>query len=255
MFVGKVFFREVVVIMGRPRKACSDELVKIVNSYYENNGNPADLKYSLIAKYAVRLGVNVKEYDFRRDENVKKRIEELKKMVSVKGVGLVVYKSMDIEAMLYKNNTREKLLSALIEINDSWKRIYDKIAEVTKSNSILISELHSERKKAKKLIDEKELLEKEVREAKTAINKLLEENRYLKRMIKKHLYPSLANELLKEDKVIDFYHTDVNAEAMENMVDSKTPKTFTSLVSSDVDEMSRAEMLISGMRKKLTEEL
>ena len=252
--MGKVFFREVGAIMGRPRKVNSEELVKIVDSYFESNGNPAEVRYSLIAKYAIRLGVNVKEYDFRRDENVKKRIEELKKKVYVKDVGIVVYKSMDIEAMICKNNTREKLVNSLIAINDSWKRIYDKIAEVTRSNSLLLTDVLSEKEKVKKLNDDKVLLEKEVGEAKTSINKLLDENRYLKRMIKKYLYPSLANELLKEDKVIDFYHTEINAEAIENMVDSNIPKNFSNLVSSDVEEMSRKESLLSVMKKNVLEE-
>ena len=63
--------------MARPRKLSDDEMLKIVDSFYESNGNPSMLKCSLLEEYAISIGVEVKAYDFRRNEAVRHRMDEL----------------------------------------------------------------------------------------------------------------------------------------------------------------------------------
>jgi len=100
--------------VARPKKLSDAEMIKIMESFFESNGNPNMLKCSLLEEYAGNLGIEVKAYDFRRSAAVRERMEELKKSVRIDGIGNVVYKSIDIDAMLARNFTREMLKNSLI---------------------------------------------------------------------------------------------------------------------------------------------
>jgi len=89
--------------MARPRKLETRELVQIAESFYESHGNPAKLKFSLLEEYAMSLGIDAKAYDFKRNETVRKRMDELRVASDASGSGAIAYKSLDVEAMLNCN--------------------------------------------------------------------------------------------------------------------------------------------------------
>ena len=64
--------------MARPRKLNDAEMLKIVDSFYEGNGDPSMLKCSFLEEYAVSIGIDVKAYDFRRNTAVRARMGELR---------------------------------------------------------------------------------------------------------------------------------------------------------------------------------
>ena len=74
-------------------------MLKIVNMFFEENGNPAMLKCSTLEKYAQSMGFNIKAYDFRRCIEVRQRIDELTKSVSIYSAGSMAFKNMDIEKL------------------------------------------------------------------------------------------------------------------------------------------------------------
>jgi hypothetical protein len=78
--------------MARPPKLKSEEMLSIVNSFFENNGNPGMLKYSHLETYAVSLGVEVKAYDFVRNQAIRQRMEELRQSVEIGDAGIIAYK-------------------------------------------------------------------------------------------------------------------------------------------------------------------
>ena len=141
--------------MARPKKLSDAEMIKIMESFFESNGNPNMLKCSLLEEYAGNLGIEVKAYDFRRSAAVRERMEELKKSVRIDGIGNVVYKSIDIDAMLARNFTREMLKNSLIELDGSWRRIYEKAVDTARENEALLSEVFSKNKTIKMFIKTK----------------------------------------------------------------------------------------------------
>jgi hypothetical protein len=113
MPVGKVF-KGGDAAMARPRKLGASEMLKIVDSYYESHGNSNALKYSLFEEYALSLGLDVKAYDFRRNEAVRKRVEELRGMDKFDGIQAIAYKGIDVDAFFIRNRTREALRNGLL---------------------------------------------------------------------------------------------------------------------------------------------
>ena len=73
--------------MARPRKYDTEDMIKIVNTFFEENGNPSMLKCSILEKYAQSIGIDLKAYDFRRNTKVRKLMEELTGSISKYGQG------------------------------------------------------------------------------------------------------------------------------------------------------------------------
>ena len=69
--------------MARPKKIDTEQLVRLVDSYFttEAAGDSSKLKCSMLEVFANRNGIEVKAYDFRRNQKVRNRIEELKQLV------------------------------------------------------------------------------------------------------------------------------------------------------------------------------
>ena len=242
--------------MARPRKLTSEEMIRIVDAYYEGHGDPGKLKFSLIEEYAVSLGLNVdiKAYDFRRDASVRQRIDDLKNNGSQETVGAIAYKSLDVDALLNRNNTREALKNSLLEIDASWRLLYETAAALSKKNKALMIEALSQGEAIKAFSADNNALEARVRDLERGSNALMLENRYLKQALKKYLYPSIANEILKNEGSLVSADTEVMPEAMDALVETGgEPAPFSSAVSNDRKIMTREESLMERMGRKIHE--
>lgn len=240
--------------MARPKKLSTDEMLEIVDSFFESNGDPQMLKYSFLETYAVSLSIEAKAYDFRRDEAVRQRMEELRHCVKLDGVGTIAYKSMDIDAMLNRNRTREKLRNSLFELDETWRRIYEKAAELSRKNKALLAEIFSKKQMIETLSAEKNALKEENKAAKAHSDNLLLENRYLKKALKQYLYPAVANEILKRENVLEQVDTEATQESMDKLTDPVMPSSFSISVATDREMISREESLLNRMRNKIREE-
>lgn len=91
---------------GRPKKTDSETLVRLVEDFYANegHGDPASLQCTKLAKYAAKSGVDAKDYDFRRDEKVKERINQLKEKSRGSGKPAVAaYRNLDVEGLICRD--------------------------------------------------------------------------------------------------------------------------------------------------------
>jgi hypothetical protein len=240
--------------MARPPKLKSEEMLSIVNSFFENNGNPGMLKYSHLETYAVSLGVEVKAYDFRRNQAVRQRMEELRQSVEIGEAGIITYKNLDVDAILNRNRTREMLRNSLLELDESWRRIYDKAADLSKNNKILMGDNFAKNQIIETLTIAKHALEAENKSIKAESSTVILENRYLRKALNQYLYPAVANEILKNENVLESVDTEVMSETIDSLVDSVVPASFSSSIAADRDMISREEALIIRMRNKIREE-
>jgi len=239
------------VSMARPRKLESDELVQIVESFYESHGNPAKLKFSLLEEYAKSLGIDAKAYDFKRNEAVRKRVDELRAESAASGPGAIAYKSLDVEAMLNRNYTRQMMRDSLLELDESWRRVYERAAELSRKNAALLSALNAEGKSSRAHAEGKNASEARVKLLEREANNLLSENRYLKRVLKEYLYPAIANEILLRENILAQADTDVTPFAMEALADAETPVPFPASVDRDRQMLSREEALLRRMNDQM----
>jgi len=239
--------------MARPRKWDTGVLLHIVDSYFESIGDPGKLKCSFLEEYAASLGMNIKAYDFRRNETVRQRMAELRASIQVDGVGIVSYKSMDVDAMMNRSRTREALRNSLLELDETWRRIYEKAAAVSEQNRSFLADIQSKKQNLDTLTAEKGALETKLKTAEVSSKSLLVENRYLRKMLRQYLYPAVANEILRAENVLEQVDTEVTQTAMDKLTDPALPAPFSSAVAADRDLVSRAESLVSRMREQVRE--
>ena len=233
--------------MARPRKFSAGELIRIVESCYENCGDPSRLKFSVLEEYALSIGIEVNAYDFRRSPEVRQRIEALQGMPRNDIDFAVAYKSLDVDAFIIRNRKRESLKCSLIEIDESWRRVYEKSVEISARNAKLSSE---------SLIKDKALRDLKADTAKQAecigclerrINELTLENRYLRNALKTHLYPAVANEILKDERVLQQIDTTIAPSAMRLLADDDIPDDFLSSIDHDNQIITREEEILARL--------
>lgn len=239
--------------MARPRKNSSNDLIRLIDEYFstEAAGDPSKLKSSLLAKYASEHGVAAKDYDFRRDPDVRAHISYLKKLVSGENDASIVkgsaYKTLDVRAILSKYTDKDSLISVLSEMDSYWKNIYDaaqlandEISECRKNISVIQKELDNLRES-----DAEHTVS--IRSLKSENYHLTVENRYLRSMLRTYLYPSLANRLLQEEHVIQGGTESLSADAGSKLIDGAFPSSVSEAVKEDRSMQSREKQLLDQM--------
>lgn len=241
--------------MARPRKNDPQELVRIVDEFFENevNGNPALLKCSKIGEFAKKKGYGVEAYHFRRDEEVRRRIEELKEILQdpLKQGDMAAYKSLDVEGIVESCSSLEQLKRQLYEIDSYWKEHYQTFADVDRKYQELLRDVSKIREAADKYRREAEGLAGKLSEAQNQVNKLSRENVYLRRMLRKHLYPGLANELLREARLPVPENDAVKPESMKILIEGKMPQVFDGLQGQGEKPKSRKERLMEALESQV----
>jgi len=239
----------------RPKKLKTDELLEIVNKYFESCGDAGQLKYSRFEEFAESIGINVKAYDFRRDPAVRQRLKELSD-TSLLGVGTdqgaIAYKSLDVDAFLKRCRTKVMLRSSLLELDETWQRVYEFATDLKKRNEALRIKVDDADVRLNKLTIENEDMTGKVTDANRINNELLAENRYLKKMLRTYLYPAVANEILCRENVIEHSDTDVTQIAINNLSEPAVPLSFASSIETDKQAVSREDGLLARMRSQIS---
>ena len=217
--------------MGRPKKISSQELVELTDEYYEAEcyGDPRRLKFSKIGAFARNKGINVADYDLKRDEGVRKRIEELTSLADMvkEEEHTTAYRTLDVESILKRCRTVDDITAALREMDEYWKKTCDYAQSLITRDQEFMREKSTLERKVKELEGEIKSLSENAKETEKKVNTVTRENVYLRKMLKTYLYPNLANELLREKgetHVPD--NTAVKPEAFAALIDGKTPSAF-----------------------------
>jgi hypothetical protein len=243
--------REGQKVMARPRKIDTDALLRIVDDYFESKGDPSKLKCSYLEEYAISLGVDVKAYDFRRNVAVRQRMEELRDLSLLRSDGgAIAYKTLDVDAFLARCHTKIMLRNSLLELDETWRRIYERAAEMSKQNEMLKAAEDQAIAKQGKLLSEVTELSEQLKRINRESRDTVLENRYLRKMLKVYLFPAIANEILLWEKVLEQVDTEVTQIAMDQLVDPAIPSPFHSAIAADRTMLSREEMLLSRMWEK-----
>lgn len=216
--------------MGRPKKISSEKMVQLLEAYYESDGcgDPSRLKFSRLEIYAASQGFDIKAYDFKRDPAVRQRILELEKEheILMEQQMTVAYKTLDIEGLLKRCRTVDDIIAALQGMDEYWKKACEHASSVLNRDKQFMSEKAAYERKVRKLEQELEENKALLQDAQSGSRKYEQENIYLRRMIKTHLYPALANELLREAHLPVPENTSVRPESFNKLIDGKFPSSF-----------------------------
>ena len=208
---------------------------------------------SKLEVYATGRGFRVKAYDFRRDKGVRTRIEQLKALGRHSGTGgsSLMYKDMDVIGMLRMYNTPEEMAAALTDINSHWKNVYEESVRLSKNSRETEEKYMIASKKLEECMASREESDREARALRKENRKLIEENRYLKTMLRTYLYPAVANQILSEEGVLKDPDTRVTKLAMEDIAEGRFPDSFSGAARKDRETRSRAETILKVMEENV----
>ena len=232
--------------MARPKKTTSSDMLRIVNAYWETHGDPKKLKCSHFEEYAATIGFNIKAYDFRRDEAVRVRIEELR-AGGGEGSLALAYKNLDADALIADKPTKVELKAALTDLDSYWRGVYDSAVDTAEYNLRLLSEIAALRKTVVDIKTERDELGK----VRSENNALTLENRYLRSTLSRYLYPAIANEILYRSGVLKQIDTEATEFAIVEMTEPSEPMPLSVAIEADTRVLSREEALLGRMKQQI----
>ena len=236
--------------MARPRKMATGMMLEIIDEFFDEEaiGDAALLKCSLIAEYAVRVGHSAAAYDFRRNEKVRRRIEELKNINGMfSGTKPMVYKNLNVPDFLNNNCNIEQLKKALTELDTYWMEVFEYANAINSKNKESARTKKLINKKVGDLTSQADSLTTKLRDISAEKKRLMLENRYLRSMLKTHLYPAVANEILKSDQLHIKDAQTVPKQTIERMTGSEHPKSFNEAIEKDKQMIFKEEEILKLM--------
>jgi len=240
--------------MGRPKKNDPKLLVQMVVEYFENeaNGDASQLRLTSIAAYAKSKGYTAQAYDFRRDTQVQKKLKELRKdnESAQADKAIAAYKSLDIEEMIRHCRNLEELKKCIRELDGYWKSLYDAVISLEKENDRLKRLPKTDNKIALMEAEQSRLTGKN--HELSALNRhMADENAYLKRVLKKYLYPTVAEELLRQENLPVPENKILKPEAFCGLVEGKQPCPFEGRQVDERKKPTRQEQLLEQMEAQV----
>ena len=178
-------------------------------------------------------------------------MEELRGSDGAAGFVAIAYKNIDVDAFLNRNYTKEMLKNSILELDESWRSVYERAADLATKNAALLSELASKKRAIEAIVADKDSCEAQNKSLKRDLTELAAENRYLKKSLQEYLYPAIANEILKREQVLEQADTDVMPEAMLALVDNGVPSSFSASVAPDKGAISREEAILKRMEDRI----
>lgn len=242
--------------MGRPRKADSAELIRIIDEYFEAevDGNPGKLMFNKVAEYAKRMGHEYEGYHFRRDADARRHIEELKESLkdALEDKGIVAYQSLDVDGIIKRCHSLDELKSHLYEIDAYWKKAYIEVSDMAEKYSKLLRERQSDRDEIRACRKACGEAEEEIERIRKKLNAEKRQNVYLRSFIRNNVYPEVARQILREHHIpVNEENKVIRPEAFNRLVEGKNPKPFDGEQGMGEKRKSSAEMLVEELERQV----
>lgn len=207
--------------MARKEKIDSETLISLIDQFYAEkcDGDAGQLKIPHIGEYVRSKGYDVADYLIRRNEEAKayiKKLHENTEEVYIHTVAL--YRDLDMDAFLMKNNTKEKLKKSLKERENYYREVTNSASYSFKENKRLDQQVKELKKRIKELEHELESAESKGAEIGSNNRNYKAENRKLREIIDTYVYPEIANELLKQQGLLKLTTGIINTEVFENEI-------------------------------------
>lgn len=172
--------------MGRKRKYSGEVLKQLVDQYIYEHGIGPSINKSALARYGQKKGLSVTYLDFSRNEEVKEYIDAIYPKDNVQNCqenpgSIIVYQTLDIENFLAANGSKERIKKALRVLDEKWEQVSRSANMIYDANVKTRIELDYTRRKLKETEKELSTAKEMLKEIQVHNNKLIKENRYLKR--------------------------------------------------------------------------
>lgn len=192
--------------MARPKLIDDKELLNLIKRYFNDvcEGNLKLFTMPKITEYINNNGYPTYAVEsLRRSNTARNYIDSLIQTTQNNTItNLVAYKTLDVDAFLSTNRTKESLKRALIDLDNYYRTIADAASEI-------ISSHNKDKETINTITEELKQAQNQVLELKATIDTLKQENREiqannkaLKGIVNDYVYPEIANELLSRDSII-----------------------------------------------------
>lgn len=229
--------------MARKIKIDTETLISLVGQFYAEkcDNNPAALKIPAIGEYIRSQGYDVADYLIRRNQDVRDYITRLQNNTEETYINSVsVYRDMDINAFVEKNNTPSKLIKAIKERENYYREVTTSAAYCFQENKKLQRKIQDMEKRIKELEASMAKDEGVYSETSRLCKELKAENDQLRNVVDTYVYPEIANELLKKQGLLKTTADIVDVEKVEE-----------SIISSDTDVSQIKNNVLKGLFDKV----
>lgn len=229
--------------MARKVKVDSDVLVGLIDQFYAEkcDGDSKQLKIPQIGEYVRSKGYDVADYLIRRNKDAKEYIKRLQESTEESHIHtVVVYRDLDMESFLQKNNTKDKLKKALKERENYYRTVTHSASYSFKENTRLEQQVIEYKKRIKVLEEALEISERKASDVFSDNKNYKSENQKLREIINTYVYPEIANELLKQQGVLKNSAEIVNPDVIKD-----------DIVSVDTDITGIKSKIIKGLFEQI----
>ncbi|GHV10517.1 hypothetical protein FACS1894219_00080 [Clostridia bacterium] len=242
--------------MSRPKKLTDADALRLVDSFYEQCGDPGRLRFSELEKHAENLNIDIKAYDLRRNPIILNRIAEIKALaLSAESLETLAYKGLDVDAFILSNRRPDKLKRSLSEMDERWRNLYIYAVNASEHNRKLTDRLSDSDHLSESLKSVNTGLSGQLEVNINLVAALKSENRHLRGMLKEYLYPSLADEVLRNlGEYTNFESSPLPAATVKSMTDIGTPSSFSESAYADRALRSREDILLERLREQARED-
>lgn len=236
--------------MARQKKIQTEELISNINDFFHaHNKDCKKLKYTTIAAYLNNKGINIKEYDIRRNQEAVNHIKELSKINSMNSISsAVVFKTLDIDAFIKKNSTTQSLKKALTLRDNYYSDMCTSVNRMIQLYHELEQKYISLELKYEKEIHEYNHFKSDYDDILHENNKLKEENTLIKNLLKDNVYPEIANELLRETGLLQGGNSIISEDGKKNIIKAET--SFVEVINKN-DKLRSTNSVIQGLFDKI----
>ena len=212
--------------MARPKLIEDRVLLDLIKKYYDEecNNNAKKLKATEVTKYINKNGYP--DYPVTTLRRTKIAMEYIEKLIKLcrddDYVTLVSYQTVDAEALVEANRTKESLIKAIYERDCYYKKVADSAVHFLDMHNELNQQLEDEKKKTEILTVKIKGLESLVAQYKTEIKTLKAERKAYETVVNTYVYPELANELLTKEGALRKTKTPLIEGSLENNLITST---------------------------------
>ena len=189
--------------MARKKYIDDNTLITLIDTYYLESGR-SERALPQITDYINTNGYpKYQVTSLRRNEKAKEHIQELLTASKEKGTSLLIsYKTLDVQSFLDRNSTRQKMITALTELDTYYKSICDNALSMQKEAVSYKTKLDSASKKIENLTDKLQSLSYTNKELKQQNHELSQQLDAHKKVLLQYVYPDVTTKLLKEQGLI-----------------------------------------------------
>jgi hypothetical protein len=237
--------------MARPKKINDSVAVRLVDELYGRSGDPKQLKFTALEAYAASVGIEVKSYDLRRNQAVIRRIAEIEALSLDSGtLSALAYKDLDVDGFIKTNTTPAKLKRALSELDERWRKLYDYAVSLFEQARGAADKLGLADNRVNSLETEHSLMSEKLRNATRTADSLKAENAYLRKMLRRYLYPALADDILQTPGAD---RSKIEESAVAALTDDDVPASFAESIAADRQLRSEEDILLERLRQHAQE--